>query len=96
MNKDTQLVVTRHPGLVEFLEKEGIIKKNCQVLRHVIARDVEGKHVIGVLPAWLAVHALSVTEVEMDLPDELRGKELSVEEIDEHVTRIWTYRVEEL
>ena len=52
------------------------------VVAHVTADDVAGKHVIGVLPLSLARHAASVTEVEMTLRPDQRGKELSVAEMD--------------
>jgi hypothetical protein len=40
--------------------------------------------------------AESVTEVTLNLPPELRGKELTVEEVRKHLKGLTTYRVEEV
>jgi hypothetical protein len=75
------VVVTRHPALVEYLEERGIIPAGITPIIHCTRRDVEGKHVVGVLPNYLACHAKSLTEVPMDIPAALRGAELSLEQI---------------
>ena len=75
------IVVTRHQALLDYLVEEGIVTEDVPVLSHVTEDDVRGKHVIGVLPLRLAAAAAIVTEVPLDLPQELRGKELSVEEV---------------
>lgn len=84
------LIVTRHGGLVEWLAAQGIV---AQVVAHVSADDVRGKHVIGVLPLHLASLAASVTEVVLDLPAEMRGKELSKEQVELYQRGVTTYVV---
>lgn len=74
------IVVTRHQGLVAYLVEIGLISPDTSVIAHATAENVKGKDVIGVLPLSLAVEANSVTEVPMNLPAELRGKELSLED----------------
>jgi putative CRISPR-associated protein (TIGR02620 family) len=75
------VVVTRHKALVEFLIETKRIPAETPVLSHVTSKDVEDKHVIGVLPLHLAALAATVTEVPLDIPAELRGKELDLEQV---------------
>lgn len=76
------VVVTRHKALVEFLIKRKIIGADTPIISHATEKDVLGKDVIGVLPLRLAALAASVTEVPMDIPAELRGQELSLEQVE--------------
>mgnify|MGYP003655861598 CR=1 FL=1 len=77
----TTIIVTRHAALVEFLFREGIAERGTSVITHVTDDDVRDKHVIGVLPMHLAALAASVTEIPLTLTPEMRGKELSLEEV---------------
>lgn len=74
-------VITRHPALVQHLIEIGLISPDSAVIAHATAEDVRDKHVIGVLPLSLAAEAASVTEIPMNLPAELRGKELTIEQV---------------
>lgn len=76
------VVVTRHYALVQFLVKRKMIGANTPIIAHAKAEDVRDKDVIGVLPLRLAALAASVTEVPMDIPAELRGQELSLEQVE--------------
>ena len=79
-------------GLVQedwqHLEAEWRVTRVVPVLAHVTADDVRGKHVLGVLPLSLARHAASVTEVEMTLRPDQRGKELTPTEMDDAGARL--------
>jgi len=94
--EDEYIVVTRHKGLIDFLKQKKIINEDTPVYEHVQIDDVKGKHVLGVLPYWLAVHALTVTEISMDLPLSLRGKELSAEEVEQFIKEPVTVQVRTL
>jgi putative CRISPR-associated protein (TIGR02620 family) len=87
------VVVTRHLGLVEYLIELGLCSSSAQVISHATVEDVKGKHVIGVLPLSLAVVAESVTEVPMSIPAELRGQELTLEQMRMYGGKPRTYRV---
>jgi len=87
------VVVTRHPGLLEYLKGVGLYQEGMKVVQHATPEDVRGKHVIGILTPSLAALADKVTEVAVDIPLELRGKELGIEDIKKHVKEIWTYKV---
>ena len=88
-----KVVVTRHRALVDYLIEEGIVSEDVPVLTHATMDDVRGKHVIGVLPLRLAAAAAVVTEVPLNLPPELRGKELTVEEVRRYAGPPVTYEV---
>lgn len=89
--KIDRVVVTRHKGLVALLIKRGIIAEGTPVIDHATVDTVRGKHVIGVLPLSLACHAASVTEIVMNLPLELRGKDLSLEDCEKYAGEAITY-----
>ena len=79
------VVVTRHPSYVTHLVNIGLIESGCEVVAHATAETVAGKHVItSGLPLHLAALAEKLTTVPLFLPPELRGKELSLEEVAAH------------
>ena len=90
------IVVTRHRALLEYLREIGLTNGTEEVFTHVTADDVYGKHVIGVIPARLATQAWCVTEVPLDVPEKLRGKELTLEQIRKCAGEPWTYCVTEV
>ena len=92
MNID--VVITRHPALVEYLLDEKIIQENTKVVEHVtIPEMVQGKNVLGVLPHNLSCLCESFTEVPLRLPSELRGKELTIDQIRQYASDPVTYKV---
>lgn len=72
------LVVTRHDGLLEYLRAIGI---DAPCMPHAGPDDVAGKHVVGILPMRLACLCVGYTEARMDIPMELRGQELTVDQV---------------
>ena len=92
-----KIVITRHPALVDFLLEKGIIENESYELHaHAIKDMIEGKDVIGVLPLGLAKYANSLTTVNLDLPPEMRGKELSLEDVRRYYTDIEVFQVRSL
>ena len=87
------IVVTRHPALVGYLIEIGLVDSETPVLSHVSEEDVDGEHVVGVLPLRLAALAAKVTEVPLALTPGDRGVELSIERIREIAGEPVTYRV---
>lgn len=85
------VVVTRHPALVDYLAELGIVAE--EVITHATAEDVAGKHVIGVLPLHLAALTVTVTTVPLNIPPELRGEELTLEQVREFAGTPATYYV---
>jgi len=88
------LIVTRHPGLVEYLRELGLVAEGVEVIDHATPEKVAGRHVCGVLPHSLSCLTASFTEVPLTLPAELRGKELSLEQVRKYASARVTYRVE--
>lgn len=78
-----QPVVTRHKALLAYLLDKNIIKEGeYKWIEHADYKDVMGQDVIGVLPFQLASYAKSVTEVPLKLTPEMRGKELTFDEVE--------------
>jgi hypothetical protein len=91
-----KIVVTRHQALVEYLCLTGLTTEETPVISHATIEQVAGKHVIGVLPLSLAVHAASITEVPLALTPNDRGKELSFARVSEIASLPVTYKVTEI
>lgn len=96
----TTLVVTRHKSFLEYLREKGITNNNVEVKAHVTIEDVKDRHVIGVLPPHLALHARYVTAIPLDLTLEQRererntGEDLTLSEIRAAAGPAFSYVVE--
>jgi len=91
-----KLVVTRYKSLVTYLKKIKLIDDNTRVISHAKIEDIQNKHVIGVLPYWLSCHTAKFTEVQLRVPSERRGHELTVEEIEFYSLDPHTYEIREV
>lgn len=89
-----KVLVTRHEALVEYFKELGI--KFDKVISHATEGDVRGNDVYGILPLHLASLANTVTTIDMNLPAEMRGKELSLTDIETYFTGMSTYKVEKI
>ena len=87
------LIVTRHTGLVEYLKEEGVVGDDVEVVSHASPEAVENRHVCGVLPHSLSCLTTSFTEVPLQLPPDLRGKELTCEDVRKYASSPVTYEV---
>lgn len=87
------VVVTRHPALVEYLTEQGVVPAGTEVVAHATVEQVRGRHVFGVLPLHLAAEAASVTEVTLRVPAELRGVELTLEQVRQFAGPLVEYKV---
>ena len=87
------IIVTRHAALVDYLVAEGHATADTPTVSHVKPEDVRGKHVIGVLPLHLAALAATITEVPLDIPADMRGKELSLSDLCNYARPAVTYAV---
>ena len=91
-----KLVVTRYQSLVEYMIKIKLIDENTKVITHAKINDVKEKHVLGVLPYWLSCHAAKFTEIQLRVPSERKGKELSLEEVEFYSLEPKTYEIREV
>ena len=91
--KKIDLVVTRHPGLVTHLNQLGLCGLGVEVIDLATPDDVTGRHVCGVLPHSLSCLTETFTEVPLILPQELRGKELTANEVKRYAGPPVTYTI---
>ena len=87
------IVVTRHTALIEYLKEIDLIKDDVKVISHATPDEVAGQDVIGVLPHSLSCLTNTYTEVPIFVPAELRGQELTIEQIKEYAQAPATYKV---
>lgn len=95
-----KIVITRHNALIEYLLSIGMIHNDAydnpldyEIIPHVeYPADIRDKDVIGVLPLWMAALTRTMTVVDMQLPKELYGKDLSLEQMKKYIKGISTYR----
>ena len=88
------IVVTRHKALVQYLKEQGLIDENTQIVSHIDNPDIiKNKIVLGVLPHSLSCLTKEYWEISLNLPPELRGKELSVEDIKKYSKGLKRYIV---
>lgn len=90
------IVVTRHKALYQYLVLKGIVPNGTPCMSHADVPDVRNKHVFGVLPYWLACKTALYTEVQMRIPMDKKGKELSLADLEFYSIKPRTYKVIEL
>ena len=96
----TFVVVSDHKNLPEYLMMKDIIPLMNPSEYLVLGEDevTEDKaylqNIIGSIPMRIAEKASSYTEVIIKVPPELKGKDLTLEEIDEYILPTKTYSVE--
>ena len=78
------VIITRHPALLKWAKKfyGKEVLDGARVIQHATPEDVIGKHTFGVLPLFLASMAHSHTELHLRIPQRLRGKELTEDQIE--------------
>jgi len=94
MKPKVDLIVTRHPGLVEYLRELGVVAEGVEVIDHATPEAVAGRHVCGVLPHSLSCLTASFTEVPLWLTLSFRGKEMDLETLRKVAGSPVTYKVE--
>lgn len=90
MADNNTIIVTRHTGLIDWLASRGITGK---IIASATPDDVRGKHVIGALPLHLAALADRVTTVDFNCPMDLRGKDLTSQQLDDLGAKLSTFKV---
>ena len=96
------IIITRHPALVEWLRGQGVVgyvysqvvtEREPMQSSEVHIRDLQGTHVIGVLPTWIAASGPAyISEVALPgLPSDARGKEFTVEQMNSWGAQLISY-----
>ena len=82
--KPQKIIVTRQPAFAEYVKEVGLAPEGVEVTDHATVDSVKGKHVIGLVPVYLAAHAHKLTMIPIITPPELRGAKLTIEQIREY------------
>ena len=97
------IIVTRHqesvPLLTRIAEDEGWIEEyeELPVFRYVSPSQVEGKHLITTqIPYHVAANADKVTVITFAVPSDLKGKNMTEDEVSRYYHSHHTYRIEKL
>ena len=89
--------ISRHPGALLWMHACGI-RIDCHVSHLDLARIAAGDTVYGSLPVHLAAEVCArgarYYHLQLDLPAEARGCELSVDEMRQFGARLMPFRVE--
>lgn len=91
----TAFFVTRHPGAVEWAARRGI---SARMVPHLDPADVaSGDVVMGTLPIHLAAEVCArggrYLHLELTLPPEARGRDLTADDMDRFGARLTGFHV---
>ncbi len=92
----TTWLTTRHAGAVEWAIRQGF---HVTPLKHLDPGRIEpGDVVIGTLPAHLAAEVCRrggrYLHLALDLPPDMRGHELSADDMEKYGARLEEFRIE--
>lgn len=95
----TTWFVSRHPGAIEWIKKQGIGVDHF--IEHIeLSRLKAGDRVIGVLPvnfiAQLCAMDIEYWNLNLSLPAHARGKELSLQQLEQYGAHLQRYEVYEV
>ena len=91
-----KVIVTRHQQLVDYLITNNIVPVGTVSHSHVSIKDIEDKHVIGILPFHLACHCAVFTEIPLRIPYDKRNRTLTDEEFNFCIQEPRTYVIREV
>lgn len=94
------LIITRHQATVDWIQSTLHATDSVTVSAHYNPGLEDGyDYVVGILPvnliAGLCAKGVRYYQIIMEVPQEWRGKELTVEQMDEFQARMVGYYVEE-
>lgn len=91
------LFLSRHRDLYQFFVNKKIISSDLPILEHVDNLDlIKNKRIIGIIPSKLAILAHSISQIELNIPKEFKGKDLTPEQLEEFSGELQTFKVEEI
>jgi hypothetical protein len=87
-------------NLIAVLRERGIIDASTPITGRAATAEIKGRHVLGLLPNYLASMAASITEIPMRLTNDdyiaMQRKDLTLERTRAVVSNPVTYKVEQL
>ena len=87
------VIVTRHQGLVDWLKDRGM---DYPVIAHANPESIRDAIVIGILPPRLACHATAIIDIGLNITQEMRGRELTKEDMDSMELSVKAYSTTEV
>nr|BDI55091.1 MAG: CRISPR-Cas system-associated protein Csx16 [uncultured archaeon] len=87
------IIVSRHAGAINWLKKHYPKFSNLKHLTHISEEEIKDRIIIGTLPVNLAVLAKEYWHLSMNVPLEMRGKELTVEDMENFNCKIENYKI---
>ena len=79
------ILVSRHHQLIHYVLNHILPKSSgIELKSHVEPEDIDGRHVIGILPLHLAQYAASITIIPLNTPMGMRGQELDYEQLQQY------------
>ena len=92
LKPEDTIIITRHPGIAEWLEK--VYGITGTVKQSVTIEEVSGKHIIGEIPAYCAQHAFCVSSIIWPHPWKEHGTyTLTYEDVLDMEAELLTYIV---
>lgn len=91
-----KVIVTRHRNLLEYLKLNNLIEQDVEAMSHVTKEDIQGKHVIGILPYYLAAQCEIFTELPLRIPYDKKHTDLTLNEIGFYMQEPKTYIIREV
>jgi putative CRISPR-associated protein (TIGR02620 family) len=92
-DRKATLIATRHAELVDWIRREGLAVPRAPVNEHAQVDDVRGHVVVGIMPLRVAAAAELAINVDLELPRELVGRELTPEQMRAQYRGVIRYRV---
>lgn len=92
-----KIFVSRHKGAYGWFNKHHPkLAENCEYKNHIITEEIAGNIIIGTLPINLSVNAEEYWHLTMNIPAEMRGKELTIEDMEALDCKIERYEIKKI
>ena len=86
-------IVTRHDGALEWVKKHHPEFADVEVIAQASPEDLKGNRIIGTLPIHLAAICKRYWHLEMTVPADRRGTEISCEDMEKFGCKITRFEV---
>jgi len=86
-------IVTRHAGAMEWIAKHHLEFGDAEVIAHADVGDLKGRRIIGMLPIHMAAMCKEYWHLEMTVPADRRGTEISCEDMENFGCKISQFLV---
>jgi two-component sensor histidine kinase len=91
-----KIIITKHNAVKHYIISKQMATKETPCFSVAEIKDIEGKHVIGFIPLYLAAKAGMYTEIKINLKREDIKRELTLNEIEHRVKNVNTFKIEKI